>query len=172
MVWTQLTSIRGPAGPTGPTGVPGPTGAAGIDGAGVAIAGGVATYADLPTGLSTPDAGDGYLVEADGLLYVWTGTAFPADGFGVEFRGPIGVTGFTGTTGATGATGPTGPTGATGPTGSTGATGSTGFTGPTGSAGTPGTVWFNGTGTPGVISGAVPGDLYLDTVDGTVYRLA
>lgn len=44
----------------------------------------VATYAALPSGLTGGDAGDGYIVSADGLVYVWSGAAFPADGEGEE----------------------------------------------------------------------------------------
>lgn len=42
----------------------------------------VATYGDLPVGLGSGDAGDAWIVEADGKLYAWTGSAFPADGAG------------------------------------------------------------------------------------------
>lgn len=74
----------------------------GEDGAGVAIAGTVATYAALPGGLGAGDAGDGYLVTADGKLYVWDGDSFPANGAGVEFRGPAGAQGIQGVTGVRG----------------------------------------------------------------------
>ncbi len=69
------------------------TGNDGADGAGIEIAGSVATHAALPGGLGPGNAGEGYLVEADGKLYIWSGTAFPADGSGVEFRGPQGAAG-------------------------------------------------------------------------------
>lgn len=124
MAWTQQANLRGPQGLKGDTGDQGPQGIQGIqgppgaDGAGIEIAGSVATYNELPTGLTTADSGDGYLVEADGLLYIWSGTAFPADGSGVAFRGPAG------------------PAGADGATGAQGPRGSQWFTGP----GTPGTV--------------------------------
>ena len=74
----------------------------GEDGAGVAINGSVATYAALPTGLTQADAGDAYLVNADGLLYVWSGTAWPANGAGVAFRGPAGAQGIQGVPGVRG----------------------------------------------------------------------
>ena len=66
------------------------TGPRGEDGAGIEIAGSVATYADLPTNLTVGDAGKAYLVEANGLLYIWDGAQFPTEENGVEFRGPQG----------------------------------------------------------------------------------
>ena len=128
---------QGIQGPQGPQGDPGP---AGQDGAGVSIAGQVDTYALLPDDLGTDDAGDGYLVEADGLLYVWTGTAFPADGSGVEFRGPQGPQGIQGDPGPQGDPGDTGPAGADGARGSK---------------------WFTGAGSPSGVTGSVAGDFIL-----------
>ena len=102
----------GPAGPTGATGpagsgstVPGPTGPQGIPGEvgqpGVSldIEGTVPTYADLP---ANPTEGSAYVVAADGLLYFFDGTAFPADGSGVPFQGPQGVPGLQGVAGPAG----------------------------------------------------------------------
>lgn len=125
--------------PRGLTGAAGPTGPAGADGAGIAIAGSVAAYANLPTGLGPGDAGKGYLVNADGKLYIWSGTAFPSNGAGVAFQGPTGpantlsigtvTTGAAGSSAGASVTGTapnqilnlTIPTGATGPTGAPGA---------------------------------------------------
>ncbi len=42
----------------------------------------VATYADLPT--EGNEVNDGYGVLADGLVYVWNGSAFPSDGDGID----------------------------------------------------------------------------------------
>lgn len=132
------TGIQGPAGPkgdtgnTGPQGPTGPTGAAGADGTGIELSGSVPTYADLPASAST---GDTYLVIADGLLYFWNGSGWPADGAGIPFQGPIGPTGPQGPQGATGATGSTGATGATGPKGDKGDTGNQGPIGPKGDTG-------------------------------------
>lgn len=153
MAWGQVTNLRGPAGeqgPQGPQGIQGIAGPAGEDGAGIEIAGSVATYAELPTGLGPGDEGDGYLVEADGKLYIWSGTAWSA---GVEFRGPAG---------------PAGPQGETGPAGGEGVQGPAGAQGPQGPRGT---AWFTGTGAPTSIVGSQANDLYLDLSDGTVYRL-
>lgn len=62
----------------------------GPPGPGLELAGAVATYAELPDDLGPSDAGAAYVVNADGLLYVWDGTAFPADGNGSEFKGDQG----------------------------------------------------------------------------------
>lgn len=148
--------IQGVIGPAGPQGVPG------ADGAGIEIAGSVATYANLPTGLTAANAGDGYLVNADGKLYIWSGTAFPPNGSGVEFRGP---------TGPTGAEGPQGVQGVQGVKGDTGLTGATGDTGPAGATGTRGSQWYTGDGTPSGIAGSLIGDMYLDRLTGDVYKL-
>lgn len=163
MAWTATGNIRGPQGVPGDPGPAGAQGVPGVAGEGVAIAGSVATYANLPTGLGSADAGDGYLVDADGLLYVWSGTSFPADGSGVAFQGPVGPAG------ATGATGAAGPTGATGPTGAAGAVGPAGAAGATGARGSK---WFDGVGAPGAVAGSLPGDYFLDTATGDVYELA
>lgn len=149
--------IRGPEGPEGPEG---PRGLTGEDGKGIEIAGQVPTYADLPSDLGTDDAGKGYLVETDGDLYSWSGTAFPADGMGVEFQGPAGPEG------VRGPTGPEGPQGEQGPEGPEGPQGIQGSTGVRGSR------WFVGDGAPGAIESSLDGDMYLDRVTGTAYQLA
>ena len=202
MAWTMQGNLRGPQGPKGDQGDQGPPGE---DGAGIAISGSVATYAALPTNLGPGDAGAGYLVEADGKLYIWNGTAFPSDGNGVEFRGPQGPQGIKGDQGDQGIQGIQGPKGDTGNAGSdgtaativvgtvtTGAPGSNasvqnvgtanaaelnftiprGDKGDQGEAGINGTRWHFGTGAPGAVAGAIPGDAYLDMADGTVYRLS
>jgi hypothetical protein len=110
----------GPAGPVGPQGpagpgstVPGPAGPQGVTGPqgepGVSldIEGTVPTYADLP---ASPVEGSAYVVAADGLLYFFDGTTFPADGAGVPFQGPQGIQGIQGVPGAS-VTGPAGPAG-------------------------------------------------------------
>jgi hypothetical protein len=151
-----LAGATGPQGPAGPTGPQGPTGPAGADGSGVSIVGSVATTGDLP---GSGTAGQGYIVQADGHLYIWPvgGSAWLDVGQIQGPQGPTGATGPTGpagpagATGATGATGPAGPTGATGATGPAGATGATGATGPkgdkgdTGPAGSGGDPTFDGT---------------------------
>ena len=96
----------------------------GKDGTGIELYGdgAVPTYADLPT-LTADDGGAAMLVEATGLLYIWSGTSWTDEENGVPFQGPpgpAGPTGPVGPAGATGATGATGPAGATGPKGDTG----------------------------------------------------
>ncbi|WP_305067667.1 hypothetical protein [Lysobacter sp. GX 14042] len=132
---------EGPQGPEGPEGPQGPEGPAGEDGAGIEIAGSVPTYADLPTGLGSGDAGAGYLVQADGKLYIWDGSAFPPDGGGVAFRGPEGPQGPQGSQGPQGPKGDTGergPQGPAGPKGDKGDPGDQGPAGPKGDQGDPG----------------------------------
>lgn len=147
----------------------------------MSIAGTVATYGDLPTGLGSGDAGNGYLVSADGKLYVWDGTQFPADGAGANFRGPAGNDGAAATI-TVGSVTPlsAGASPTVSNSGSTSAAvlnfgipaGAKGNTGDTGADGANGTKWFNGTGAPGSVSGAVAGDYYLDTTSGDVYVLS
>lgn len=153
----------GPEGPQGERGPAGPQGAAGEDGKGIEIAGQVATYSDLPTELTEEDAGKGWLLESDGKLYVWSGTAWPANGAGAEFRGPAGPQGPQGIQGVAGPPGQTGQQGERGPEGPRG---------PQGPAGVRGTKWFAGAGTPGTLEGALAGDMYVDTTTGTLYQLS
>lgn len=186
MAWTQTGNLKGPKGDTGPRGPEGaqgvqgppgpvgpkgdqgekgpagPQGPRGVDGKGVSVAGQVATYADLPKDLTSRDAGKGWLVEADGDLYVWSGSNFPPNGSGADFRGPEGPAG------------PTGPQGVAGPPGAAGARGPAGVQGPAGKQGDPGprgSKWFFGDGAPGTIQGSLPGDVYMDRVTGTMYQL-
>ena len=102
-------------------GLKGDKGDKGDDGTGISIDGTVATYADLPTNLGLDDDGKGYYVEADGKLYIWNGTSFPADGDGVQIQGPQGPKG------EKGDTGPQGPQGEQGEQGPAGANGVDGF---------------------------------------------
>ena len=108
------TGSVGPVGSTGPKGDKGDKGDTGDPGAGLKIDGSVATYGDLPSGFGPADAGRAYFVQADGKLYVWSGSAWPVDGGGSQFQGPPGPQGIQGSTGATGPTGAVGATGATG----------------------------------------------------------
>lgn len=112
-----LRGETGPQGPEGPAGPQGPQGATGIQGeqgvqgiqgpkgdpgAGLVITGSVNTYADLPNYLGPDDAGKAFFVQADGKLYVWSGTAWPADGEGSQFEGPQGPQGVQGPQGIQG----------------------------------------------------------------------
>lgn len=105
---------QGEAGPQGVQGEQGPQGPKGEDGAGIEVTGSVPTYADLPSGLTTEDEGKGYYVEADGKLYIWNGTSFPANGDGVQIQGPQGPQGIQGIQGEQGPQGVQGPAGANG----------------------------------------------------------
>lgn len=143
-------SIRGATGPQGPQGEKGDAGA------GLIITGSVATYNDLPTNLGPSDAGKAYFVQADGKLYVWTGTQFPADGDGSQFEGPQGPQGPKGDTGATGATGEQGPKGETGATGPQGEQGIQGPQGPQGEQGIQGVKGDTGSQGPAGADGYSP----------------
>lgn len=57
------------------------------DASGVTLSGRVATYSALPTSGLT--AGNAYLVDADSLVYVWNGSAFPANGSGLSVSGSL-----------------------------------------------------------------------------------
>lgn len=180
------TGVQGPAGPQGDQGPTGSQGPQGEDGRGISIAGTVANYAALPTDLTPDNDGQGYFVEADGRLYIWNGTAFPANGAGVSIRGPQGPTGAQGTQGPkgdkgdTGDTGPqgiqgvkgdTGATGAQGPAGPAGNQGPAGQAGATGATGPRGARITTGNGAPGTITGQQVGDSYLDLTSGVIYEL-
>ena len=95
VVWfrTVITYGSGQPSTTSPALLTGPRGE---DGVGIEIVGSVATYANLPSGLGAGDAGKAYLVEANGLLYIWDGVQFPTEENGVEFRGPQGDQGLRG----------------------------------------------------------------------------
>lgn len=166
MAWSVAGNLKGPQGIQGEAGNDGAPGAAGSPGtqgiqgiqgvqgeAGVSldINGTVATYGDLP---GSPEAGDAYVVAADGKLYFFDGTSFPADTEGVIFRGPQGVDGTQGIQGIPGADG------AAGSNGSNGADGARG------------SKWFTGAGVPSGVSGSIAGDFYLDTQTGDVYELS
>jgi hypothetical protein len=71
-----------------------------------------------------------------------------------------------------GATGPTGATGPQGPIGNTGATGPQGPTGNTGATGNRGSLWYQGSGSPGTVTGQAANDLYLDTITGNVWQFS
>lgn len=70
-----------------------------LKGTGFTVNGRVPTYADLPTGLTSGDAGKAYVVDADSLAYIWDGTSWPADGDGEALTGPQGPAGTDGTDG-------------------------------------------------------------------------
>ena len=146
---TGAAGAQGATGPTGADGATGPTGPEGPQGTSINLLGSVATVGDLPpTGVV---AGDAYIVEADGNLYVyddennWNNVG--------QIQGPTGPTGPTGADGAAGAdgdTGPTGPAGDAGPTGPTGPTGAAGDAGPTGPTGPTGAAGNDGDAGPAI----------------------
>lgn len=133
-----------------------------------------------------------------GNLFAWDGTAWvdggqivgpqgPAGPQGIQGpqgdQGPQGIKGDKGDVGSIGPQGVQGVKGDTGDTGAAGAqgiqgvqgvkgdTGAQGVKGDTGTAGVRGSQWFVGTGAPANITGALPGDKYLDQATGNVYDL-
>jgi hypothetical protein len=102
----------GPAGAPGKDGKDGADGKDGKDGNSYAIKGSVPTYADLPTTGNVQ--GDGWVVDADGLLYVYGPMGFPDSGKGVHFVGEKGDKGDPGADGKDGAPGADGKDGADG----------------------------------------------------------
>lgn len=133
-----LQGPKGDPGEPGNDGAPGPQGPQGEKGepgAGISITGEVETYADLPTNLTEADAGKSYIVKADGLLYIWGGSSFPADGKGTTFVGPKGDKGDPGEKGEKGDPGDPGPQGIQGEQGIQGPQGVQGERGETGEQG-------------------------------------
>src|SRR5699024_9904802 len=124
--------LQGPKGDQGEQGIQGIQGPRGAAGASLDIEGTVATYGDLP---SNPSPGDAWVVAADGLLYFFDGTSFPADGQGVPFVGPEGQQGIQGPQGERGPKGEQGVQGDQGPKGDQGERGPKGDTGPKGDPG-------------------------------------
>jgi hypothetical protein len=107
----------------------------GKDGRGVNLQGAVPTYSALPANLGPENAGAAYLAQDTGLLYVWSGSAWPSQANGAPFKGDQGVQGAQGPKGDKGDTGTTGPKGDTGDPGATGPKGDTGDPGATGPKG-------------------------------------
>lgn len=192
MSWTQQGNIRGPqgpAGPTGPQGDVGPVGPAGLNWRGgwapnesyavddVVGWGGSSYFAtaarsqgDAPPTGTAGNPGDDAVLNAGWALLAVQGATGPAGPAGPE--GPAGAAGATGPVGPAGSEGPAGPAGPEGPEGPQGPQGSQGPAGPSGSTGQRGSLWFEGTGAPGVIAGAQAGDKYLDSSTGDYYTFS
>ena len=122
-----LKGDKGDTGEVGPQGIQGPQGSQGQAGASVTLKGSVANTSLLP--LTNNAIGDSYINDADGNLYVWTGTVWHDAG---QIVGPEGPQGIQGIQGVKGDTGETGPQGLKGDTGLQGPKGDTGDTGPQG----------------------------------------
>jgi hypothetical protein len=183
-VWILQGNIKGPAGPAG-VGIQGPQGDPGAPGA-------IVITAEITFGEGPPADSDG----SDGEVYVDTLTddvyKFTAsDGWviqtnlrgddGASFRSgpgaPSDVLGSDGDSYVDTLTGDVytkaaGTWTATGATlkGDAGADGADGDDGPAGVPGARGSLWYEGAGAPGVISGQANNDLYLNTSNGDVYQ--
>ena len=108
--FVEFAGSVGEQGPQGEIGPQGPQGEKGADGTSVKILGSVATEADLEN-VEGEIAGDGYIVEESGELYVFNGENFVNVG---QIRGPQGPAGEKGEKGDQGEVGPQGEQGPAG----------------------------------------------------------
>lgn len=76
---------KGDRGEPGLKGDQGIRGAKGDKGDGIDISGSVNTYQDLSNISPTPNIGDSWVVNSDGLLYVYGENGFPIEGDGIQF---------------------------------------------------------------------------------------
>lgn len=135
---------------------------------GVALGGWVDTYAHLPSTLTAAQAGATYMVQADDLMYVWSGTAWPLSGHGFSIVGPQGVVG------ETGGPGPANTLTIGSVTIGTPVSASLTGTSPNQTLNLvlPEARWWTGSGAPGTVTGSVSGDMYLDNSGtGNLYQL-
>lgn len=161
----------GEQGPQGPQGEQGPQGPKGDKGDGLKLDETVNTYADLPT-LSAADAGYTAYNQDDGMLYVWDGSSWPAEGNGAHIQGPEGPQGPQGPEGPQGPQGPQGdqgPQGIQGPKGDQGIQGVQGIQGPKGDAGTSLDIQATVATYGDLPSNPQPGDAYVVAADGLLY---
>lgn len=54
---------------------------------GIALNGVVATWSALPSNLGISDRSAAYMVQADNLIYIWSGSAWPPSGQGIAIKG-------------------------------------------------------------------------------------
>ena len=123
--------FTGNVGDQGPQGDPGQKGDTGAQGISVTLKGSVQFVANLPM---TGNAGEGWIVQGDGNLYIWNGSTVHWDDIG-QIVGPQGDPGPQGPRGFTGNVGAQGPAGDQGPIGPQGTQGIQGNIGPQGSEG-------------------------------------
>lgn len=146
---------KGDKGDTGDQGLKGDTGDQGIQGVkgdGIQINERVAAYANLPTGKGPGDAGWSVFVQADGRLYIWSGTAWPSSGTGALIQGEQGIQGEPGDDGAPGEPGADGADGDQGIQGIQGLKGDQGDEGPSGAS-----TWDDITDKPALVFASVAG---------------
>ena len=155
------TGAQGPAGAQGEQGIQGEQGAAGV---GINLKGTVATVGDLPA--TGNQDGDAYIVEEDGDLYDWTGTAWVSVG---QIVGPQGATGAQGPQGIQGEAGAQGPAGPQGEQGIEGPQGPQGIEGPQGVQGIQGVQGATGATGAGLAAGGTAGQI-ISKVDSTDYN--
>lgn len=76
---------QGDKGDKGDEGEQGAQGQKGDKGDGIQLSGSVENYSDLANISPTPQIGDSYVVNSDGLIYTYGENGFPLEGDGIEF---------------------------------------------------------------------------------------
>lgn len=93
LTYPSETVIGGPASQIRLTSVTVGGGGSGVGGNGINLTGAVQVYAGLPDSLALADSGQAWLVTSSGLIYVWNGSSWPAEGAGISLQGPEGPMG-------------------------------------------------------------------------------
>ena len=136
-----IVGPQGPTGPQGPQGVQGSQGIQGETGAALTVLG---SYPDLTAflagaGGSPGTAGEAWLIESDGSLYIWNTATNAWEDVG-DLQGPQGIQGEQGVQGEQGIQGIQGIQGVSGINGTSGTSGTSGSSGSSGTSGVNGAV--------------------------------
>ena len=138
--WSGESGYSGWSGESGFSGTSGYSGWSGTQGTSITIKGSVPNVASLP--LIGNQVNDAYIVDDDGDLWVWNGTAWYDAG---QIVGPVGQSGFSGYSGIA----DSGYSGFSGTSGQSGFSGISGFSGWSGESGWSGISGWSGSGISG-----------------------